>query len=101
MNQAITVLADGDDPLRQLQREMSPKATPILDWHHVTRKRTVLSQDGKGLGQCEAALGAAICAQIERLQWSLWHGQVDKAVGKIGDLERALAVNLLGPFRLT
>jgi hypothetical protein len=24
-----------------------------------------------------------MCEQIERLQWSLWHGQVDKALGKI------------------
>src|SRR5467141_200553 len=36
-------------------------------------------------------LGAAIGEQIERLPWSLWHGQVDKALGKIDDLERAMA----------
>ena len=42
---------------------------------------------GKGLLQCEAALGAPIQDQIERLKWSLWHGQVDKALGKIDDLE--------------
>ena len=28
-----------------------------------------------------------MCDQIERLQWSLWHGQVDKALGKIDELE--------------
>src|SRR5262250_325752 len=27
-----------------------------------------------------------MCDQIERLQWSLWHGQVDKALGKIDEL---------------
>ena len=48
---------------------------------------TVLSQYGKGLVQCEAVLGEAICEKIERLKWSLWHGQVDKALGKIDDLE--------------
>src|SRR5256712_926049 len=48
---------------------------------------TVLDQYGKGLVQCEAVLGEAIRNQIERLKWSLWHGQVDKALGKIGDLE--------------
>ena len=53
-------------------------------------KLTVLGQYGKGLVQCEAVLGAAICDQIERLKWSLWHGQVDKALGKIDDLERAI-----------
>ena len=40
--------------------------------------------------QCEAVLGDAICEQIEHLQWSLWHGQVDKALGKIDDLESAI-----------
>ena len=40
--------------------------------------------------QCEAVLDQAICNQIERLKWSLWHGQVDKALGKIDDLESSI-----------
>jgi hypothetical protein len=90
MNQEITFLSDGDDTLRQLQLAMSPKAIHILDWHHVTMKLTVLGQYGKGLVQCEAVLGDAICDQIERLKWSLWHGQVDKALGKIDKLESSI-----------
>ncbi len=96
MNQAITFLSDGDDKLRALQWEMSPKATHILDWFHLTIKLTVLEQLGKGLVQCEAVLGEAIRDQIERLKWSLWHGQVDKALGKIDDLETSIE-----PFRAT
>jgi hypothetical protein len=91
MNQEITFLSDGNDSLRQLQFEMSPKATHILDWYHLSMKLTVLGQYGKGLVQCETVLGAAIGDQIERLKWSLWHGQVDKALDKIDDLERAIA----------
>ena len=90
INQEITFLSDGDDTLRQLQLVMSPKAIHILDWHHVTMKLTVLGQYGKGLVQCEAVLGDAICDQIERLKWSLWHGQVDKALGKIDELESSI-----------
>jgi hypothetical protein len=90
MNQAITFLSDGNDTLRELQLEMSPKATHILDWFHLTMKLTGLGQYGKGLVQCEAVLGEAIRDKIERLKWSLWHGQVDKALGKIDDLERAI-----------
>ena len=41
MNQVITFLSDGDDTLRALQMEMSPKATHILDWFHLTMKLTV------------------------------------------------------------
>jgi hypothetical protein len=91
MNQAITFLSDGDDTLRELQLEMSPKATHILDWFHLTMKLTGLGQYGKGLVQCEAVLGEVIRDKIERLKWSLWHGQVDKALGKIDDLESAIA----------
>jgi hypothetical protein len=42
------------------------------------------------LVQCDAVLGEATRDQIERLKWALWHGQVDKALGKIDDLERAI-----------
>jgi hypothetical protein len=91
MNQEITFLSDGDNTLRQLQLEMSPKATHILDWHHVTMKLTVLRQYGKGLVHCATVLGEAICDKIDRLKWSLWHGQVDKALGKIDDLESSIA----------
>jgi hypothetical protein len=38
MNQEIAFLSDGNDTLRALQREMSPQATPILDWFHVVRQ---------------------------------------------------------------
>jgi len=41
MNQEITFLSDGDDTLRALQGEMSPKATHILDWFHLSMKLTV------------------------------------------------------------
>jgi hypothetical protein len=90
MNHEITFLSDGDDTLRALQLEMSPMATHILDWHHLTMRLTVLNQYGKGLVQCEAVLGEPIRDQIERLKWSLWHGQVDKALGKIDDLETSI-----------
>ena len=90
MNQEITFLADGNDTLRALQLEMSPKATHILDWFHLTMKLTVLEQYGKGLVQCEAALGEEIREKIERLKWSLWHGQVDKALSKIDDLASSI-----------
>ena len=90
MNQEITFLSDGDDTLRALQLEISPKATHLLDWFHLTMKCTVLGQYGNGLVQCEAVLGEQIQDQIGRLKWSLWHGQVDKALGKIDDLERSI-----------
>ena len=90
MNQEMTFLSDGNDTLRALQLEMSPQATHILDWFHLTMKLTVLEQYGKGLVQCEAVLGEGIREKIERLKWSLWHGQVDKALSKIDDLASSI-----------
>src|SRR5215510_919446 len=90
MNQEITFLSDGDDKLRELQVEMSPQATHILDWFHLSMKLTGLGQYGKGLVLCHPMLGQEICDQIERLKWSLWHGQVDKALSKLNDLESAI-----------
>jgi hypothetical protein len=92
MNQEITFLSDGNDTLRALQLEMSPQATHILDWFHVTMRLTVLDQYGKGLVHCDAVLGKEIREKIERLKWSLWQGQVDKALGKIDDLASSLAL---------
>jgi hypothetical protein len=92
MNQDITFLSDGNDTLRALQLEMSPQATHILDWFHVTMRLTVLDQYGKGLVHCDAVLGKEIREKIERLKWSLWHGQVDKALGKIDDLASSIAL---------
>jgi len=91
MNQDIAFLSDGNDTLCAFQLEMSPQATHILDWFHLTMKLTVLEQYGKGLVQCEAALGEEIREKSTRPKWSLWHGQVDKALGQLDDLASAIA----------
>ena len=61
-------------------------AAPLPD----TMKLTVLDQYGKGLVHCDAVVGKEIREKIERLKWSLWHGQVDKALGKIDDLASSI-----------
>ena len=35
-------------------------------------------------------MGEEIGNKIERLTWSLWHGQVDKALGKIDELATSI-----------
>ena len=37
-------------------------------------------------------MGKEIQEKIERLKWSLWHGQVDRALGKIDDLVSSMAL---------
>ena len=96
MNQDMPCLSAGNDTLRALQREMRPPATPLLACFPLTLQLPVWEQYGKGLVQCEAALGEAIREKIARLQGALGHGQVAKALGKIDDLASAIA-----PFRET
>jgi len=40
----VTVLTDGDLGLRGLLMSALPKAAPILDWFHFTRRLTVLKR---------------------------------------------------------
>jgi len=53
-------------------------------------KLTVLDQYGKGLVHCDAVLGEEIREKLERLKWSLWHGNLSKALYKIDDIEQYL-----------
>ena len=87
LNQQITFLSDGEDAVRNLQHYMSPEAEHILDWWHVTQKLTILDQYGKGLAHCDPVLGASIRDKIDRLKWSLWNGNIYKALYKIDDIE--------------
>jgi hypothetical protein len=87
LNQQITFLSDGSDTVRELQLYMSPEAEHILDWHHITMRLTVLDQYAKGLVHCDAGLSEEIREKIARLKWSLWHGNLYKALYKIDDIE--------------
>src|SRR3989441_5642360 len=50
-------------------------------------KLTVLDQYAKGLVHCDQTLGEEMRDKIERLKWSLWHGNLYKALYKIDDIE--------------
>jgi hypothetical protein len=97
LNQQITFLSDGSDTVRALQLSMSPEAEHILDWFHVSMKLTVLDQYAKGLVPCDQTLGEEIRDKIERLQWSLWHGNLSKAFYKVDDIE-SLLYNFEEPY---
>jgi len=51
MNQAITLLSDGDDTLRKLQLAMSPMATHLLDWFHLVRQEVTRVIVWHGMGR--------------------------------------------------
>jgi hypothetical protein len=98
MNQQLTFLSDGGDTVRDLQLYLSPYAEHLLDWFHLAMRLTVLQQTAKGLPltiQDEEetyTLRDPVVRSLERLKWSLWHGNVYKAFQKITDLAMDLDV---------
>ena len=88
MNQTITFLSDGGDTVRDLPLYLSPFAEHLLDWFHITMRITVMKQMAKGFP--DASPSHDIEANLERVKWSLWHGNVFKALQVLGDIQMDL-----------
>src|SRR4051794_6884894 len=97
MNKQITFLTDGGEDIRDLPEFMNPEAEHILDWFHITKRLTVMSQIAKGMCGIsrpredeegpEVLDSAGIEKNLERLKWYLWHGNVYQALKRIEFLE--------------
>ena len=99
MNQQVTFLSDGGDDVRQVQQYLSPEAEYWLDWFHITMRITVMKQMAKGLAKetrpsadsnDQPTAGPAdksIEKELQSLKWNLWHGNVDRALERIADLQ--------------
>lgn len=83
MNQDITFLSDGGDTVRDLQLYLSPQAEHLLDWFHITMRVTVIKQIAKGIPRTNRMDPEA---EIDRVKWYLWHGNVFRALQVIDDL---------------
>ena len=99
MNQQVTFLSDGGDDVRQVQQYLSPEAEYWLDWFHITMRITVMKQMAKGLAnerkapaetgsqQAETSAQKSIEKELQSLKWNLWHGNVERALERIEDLQ--------------
>ena len=84
-NQQVTFLTDGGDDIRDLPRYLNPQAEHLLDWFHLTKRITVLTQQAKGL-RCAPEMALDVAAQLQRVRWFLWHGNVFRARQTVDDL---------------
>jgi len=83
----MTVLTDGDSGLREIQKELAPPGTHLLDWFHLAMRFQVLTQTAKGLSQeCGVNVRGWVMESLERAKWSLWHGRPSAAWQRLEDL---------------
>jgi hypothetical protein len=83
MNQQVTFLTDGGDDVRELPLYLNPQAEHLLDWFHLAMRVTVMRQYTKGLHPTDGVAPAVANADLERIKWLLWHGNVYRALQEI------------------
>lgn len=92
-NQSVEFFTDGAAVLQSLTSYLSAESTHILDWFHLTMRLTVLHQYALGVVQVDAAGGKALQDRLHSIKWHLWHGNAERAVEKIMDLDDILATH--------
>jgi hypothetical protein len=95
-NQQVTFITDGAGDVRDLPMYLNPGSEHLIDWFHLTMRITVMANMAKSLRPPppdpdfpDAAAGdpaAETAAQLERLKWFCWHGNIVRALGVAGDL---------------
>jgi hypothetical protein len=90
-SQLLTFLSDGGETVRNLPGSLHPQSVHLLDWFHLAMRVTVLGQSIKGLIRLNQEMGEGIQKKLESVKWWLWHGQVDNALDRLGDLARRIA----------
>jgi hypothetical protein len=97
-NQAITFLSDGGDTVRELPRGFTPQAEYLLDWFHMSMRRTTMGRLAKGVrAEDYPDLSADLEEMLEHLKWNLWHGKVPRALEIADELAYALDVKDASP----
>jgi hypothetical protein len=86
----LTFLSDGGETVRDLPVQLHPQSTHLLDWFHLAMRITTLGRYVKGLIRLEQEVGARIQKKVESVKWLLWHGKVDKALERLGNLARLI-----------
>jgi len=90
----LMVFTDGDSRLRDLQLSVLPRATHVLDWYHLTRRLTVLSNvvcSKEAAAQLPSREHARLSEWVDSIKWRLWHGRPVTAIARLESLLSRLA----------
>ena len=85
-NQQVVFMSDGGEDVRRVQEYLHPNSEHVLDWFHITMRLTVLQQQTKSLQAEREQAGAAISKQMESVKNLIWHGNVEEALERLGNL---------------
>ena len=85
-NQQVVFMSDGGEDVRRVQEYLHPNSEHVLDWFHITMRLTVLQQQTKSLQAEREQAGAAISKQVESVKNLIWHGNVEEALERLGNL---------------
>ena len=85
-NQQVVFMSDGGEDVRRVQEYLHPNGEHIIDWFHITMRLTVLQQQIKALQAEPEASGREISKQVESVKNLLWHGNVEEALERLGNL---------------
>ena len=85
-NQQVVFMSDGGEDVRRVQEYLHPNGEHIIDWFHITMRLTVLQQQINALQAEPEASGREISKQVESVKNLLWHGNVEEALERLGNL---------------
>jgi hypothetical protein len=85
-NQQVVFMSDGGEDVRRVQAYLHPNSEHLIDWFHITMRLTVLQQQTKTLKEERSEIGAAASKQVESIKYLLWHGNVEEALERLGNL---------------
>src|SRR6202035_106521 len=80
---------------------LNPESEHGLDWFHITMRITVMKNMAKNLKWAqdlmeesegeEPPLSTRVTAELDRMKWFLWHGNVVRALESVEELEDLVA----------
>ena len=91
-NQQVVFMSDGGENVRRVQEYLHPFSEHLIDWFHITMRLTVLQQQTKAIQQERPETGADVSKRLESVKHLLWHGNVDEALERLGDLLMELSL---------
>ena len=105
-NQQVTFLTDGGEDIRDMPCYLNAQAEHLLDWFHLTMRITVMANMAKSCRRPRrtrstrtgpADLAGEVAAQLQRLKWFCWHGNVFRALTIVEDLAGLDTAEVLPP----